>query len=241
VPDDAIPVIEAGRRPLLRDRVLREIETLLRAGNTVLVWGPWGIGKSTWLAALHEHARRERLPCGISPQTSSLRDVTQAFARAYPEVSLEQRSQRQIRWALRLALDAQPGLLLLDDLRKAGSALRSFLRSLRGSGLGIGIAADVEGPRDLARLRALHLAYHERAFPPLRGAPLHKLVSNAVPASIHAQDRRTLVRMAAGRPGWVVRIGERLRDPEYWRGDRIQLEKLRADIAVEVLAHYVEP
>jgi hypothetical protein len=224
---------------LLRDRVLLDVEMRLRAGNTVLVWGPWGIGKSTWLAGLYERSVSEGVPCGLAPRTTSLHDVTEALARAYPGVSLTNRSQRQVRSALRMALEARPGILLLDDLREAGTAMRGFLRSLRGTGLGIAIAVDVEHPRDLARARRLGLAYHQRAIPPLRGEPLGALVARAWEPTIHPSDRRALIRIASGRPGWVVRIAERLRDDAYWRGCRICCEKLSADVTLDALAHYV--
>lgn len=223
---------------LQRDRVLQEVEGVLRAGNTVLVWGPWGAGKSTWLAEVLDRAASDGIPCGLASRTASLHDVTQALARAYPAVSLEARSQRQIRAALRMALERRPGLLLLDGLQAPGVALRSFLRSLRGTGLGIAFAADVEHSRDRRRLQALRLAYYEWAFPPLRGAAFRQLFERSMPAPLHAADRQALLRVAAGRPGWIVRMGERLRDDGYWRGDRIRVEMLRADVTLEVLEHY---
>lgn len=222
----------------LRDRVLDEVEALLRRGQTVLLVGPWGIGKSAWLARLHERAEATRVPCGLSARTDSLADVTRALSRAYPHVPTSNRSQRGIRSALRMALERRSGLLLLDHFRAAGTATRGFLRSLRGSGLGIAIAVDVERPRDLERVKALRLAYYERAVPPLRGEPLRRLLASAV-GDARRHELTAIVRMAAGRPGWLVRIGERLRDPEYWRGDRILLEKLHADLRLDVLAHYV--
>lgn len=222
----------------LRDRVLDEVETLLGRGQTVLLWGPWGIGKSAWLARLHEHAEAAGVPCGLAARTDSLADVTRALCRAYPEVPTSNRSQRGVRSALRMALERRSGLLLLDHFRATGTATRGFLRSLRRSGLGIAIAVDIEHPRDLERVKALRLAYYERAVPPLRGEPLRRLLASAV-GDAPRRELAEIVRMAAGRPGWIVRIGERLRDREYRRGDRILLEKLHADLRLDVLAHYV--
>jgi len=226
-------------RSTLRDRTLLEVEALLRAGNTVLVWGPWGIGKSTWLERIRERAISEGRPCGLSTRTTALRDVTVSLARAYSGVSRESRTQRQLRSALRMALESRPGFLLLDDLREAGGAMRGFLRSLRGTGLGIAIAADVENPHELERVLRLRLAYYRIPVPPLRGEPLAALLSSAVQRAIDPSDRRALVRIAGGRPGWIRRMGERLRDPGYWRGDRIRLEKLQADLTLDILERYL--
>lgn len=227
-----------GSARLLRDRLLDEMEGVLSSGQTILVWGPWGAGKSTWLAEVYDRAASQGLPCGLARRTASLHDVTEALAGAYPAVSTGGRSQRQIRAALRMTLERRPGLLLLDDLQAPGVALRSFLRSLRGTGLGIAIAADVEHPRDRRRLQELRLAYYEWPFPPLRGEPLRRLFESSMPVPIHAADRRALLRMAAGRPGWIVCMGERLRQEAYWRGRRVRVEMLRADVSLDVLESY---
>ncbi|HZS41775.1 MAG TPA: ATP-binding protein [Polyangia bacterium] len=203
-----------------------------RDGQTVLLHGPVGSGKTAILDELRRRAARLDVPCGISPQTATLGDLTRALTQAYPVVDPTGRTQRRLRSGLRLAIAARPGVLLLDHVVAAGAAVKGFLRSLRGTGLGVVLAGDVEHPRDHARLRALGLAYREIAIPPLDGRYCARLLADGAHALLVEGDRIALVRMAEGRPGWALAIARRLSDERYWSGDRVRLELLRADVSI---------
>ena len=141
-----------------RAAVVDRLTKLAVAGRTVLLLGPVGIGKTTILGMLASALSETGRPVGLCHQASSLGDVIAALGRAYPEIGTRAKTQRALRGALRLAVDHRPGTLLLDHLVGAGTALKGFLRSLQGTGLGVVIAADIEHERDHARIRAMKIA-----------------------------------------------------------------------------------
>lgn len=220
-----------------RDSLVDVLWNHVLDGHTVLIHGSVGIGKTTVLDAIAERAARERRPCGRARRTVTLGDVTRALAGAYPDVDAEEVTQRRLRGRLRLAVELQPGVLLLDDLREASTALKGFLRALRGTGLGVILAGDAEHPRDHARLRGLGLSYREIKVPPLAGRHMAKLFDAALAqrrpfAHLTEDERAAVVRAAAGRPGWLVQAAQLLCERHYFSGDRVRLEILRSDIAV---------
>lgn len=222
----AVPIV--GRAQLID-----ELWQGLTAGHTILLHGPVGIGKTTVLDAIDARARRAHKPCARAPRTEQLADVTRALADAYPEVAAA--TQRQLRGRLRLAVERRPGLLLLDQLGAAGTATKGFLRSLRGLGLGVLLAGDVEHPRDRQRLRDFGLAYRELEVPPLSTRSLSRVLGALVPSlrPLHSDDEAALLVAARGRPGWLVAAAERLGDKRYWSDDgRIRSTLLAADLAV---------
>jgi len=134
-------------------------------------------------------------------------------------------------------------MLLLDHLLDAGSALKGYLRSLRGTGLGVVIAADVEHPRDHARIRARGLSYREIALPPLLERHMRRLFDRRIkarrlPNPVSEPDRGALVQIAKGRPGWIVRLAVAASQPRYWRGDRLLIDLLAIDVSIAVTQYY---
>lgn len=222
----AVPVV--GRAQIIDD-----LWQGVAAGHTILLHGPVGIGKSALLDAIAARARRARKPCARAQRTEQLADVTQALAQAYPEVAAT--TQRQLRGRLRLAVERRPGVLLLDHVGAAGTATKGFLRSLRGLGLGVLLAGDVEHPRDHQRLRDFGLAYREVAVPPLSTRSMSRVLTASLASSrpLHADDEAALLTAARGRPGWLIAAVERLADPRYWSDDgRVRQTLLAADLTV---------
>jgi hypothetical protein len=232
-----------GEAPLLgRDEVIASLEDLGRQGYTVLVYGPLGIGKTSVLVELARRSQRKRRPCAFCPRTEHLAEVTAALARCYPEAATP-RLQRHRRSRLRLAVEDHPGLLLLDDFIYVGTALKGYLRSLRGTGLGVIIAADVDQPRDHVRLRQHGLAFRELALPPLRGSVMGRLLERelakrTLPSPLAQEDRDALIRAAQGRPGWIARLVAGATEIRYWHESRLAVDVLVADVLIEVARHY---
>jgi hypothetical protein len=152
-------------------------------------------------------------------------------------------TQRQRRSRVRLAIEHEPGILVLDHLRDIGSAAKGYLRSLRGTGLGVVLAADVEHPRDHARIRGRGLFHRELALPPLPRRFMRRLLdreieSQRMPNLVSQLDRDSLIQIAQGRPGWIVRLAAAASHVRYWRAGRLLIDLLATDVALAVTQHY---
>jgi energy-coupling factor transporter ATP-binding protein EcfA2 len=225
-----------------RDEILDSVETLAFSGETVLVYGPPGIGKTAILSELARRAGQAGRPCAICPRTERLSDVTEALVRGYA-TGTGALTQRQRRSRVRLAIERKPGILLLDHLLDVGNAVKGYLRSLRGTGLGVVIAVDVEQARDHVRIRARGLAYRELALPPLHGRYQRRLLDREIesqmpPHPISESERDALMQVAQGRPGWIVRLVAATLQARYWREDRLLIDLLAADVSMAIASHY---
>jgi replication-associated recombination protein RarA len=204
-----------------RERVYARVCGLLDAGQTVLIYGPVGSGKTTLIEAIAARARKEGIPYGLSTRTDTLSDLTSALARAYPDVDALTGSKRRVRYRLRMKAETRRCLLLLDHIGGAGTIFKGTLKALRGHGIGVLIAADVEKPRDHDRARGLRLAFHELALPPLTASATRAVLAAALsqrtlPFPVGEEDLRDLVRGAEGLPGRAVGFAAALERREAW-------------------------
>jgi MoxR-like ATPase len=129
-----------------REKLVENVTDLVIGGAEVLLHGPMGIGKTTILEAVATRVRSTGRPCGFAPRTKGLGDVTGALAAAFPEANAP--TQRRLRNMLLRHVEKRPAVLVLDHVLNAPTAMRSFLRSLRGNRTGVVFAFDVEHPRD---------------------------------------------------------------------------------------------
>jgi len=227
-----------------RKKLLDEVEEGVLHGSTLLLLGPLGIGKTSILRELSVRLRDHGRPCGFSPDTRCLGDITAALASAYPGTDASSLTQRSLRSSLRLAVERQPGALLLDHVTAAGTAMKGFLRSLRGTGLGVVLAADVENRRDHAAARALHLTHMEITVPPLAGSAMATLLNDRLgrcppPHPMHGDDRRQLLRLAKGNPGRLAVFMELLSEERFWRDGRVSTAPVQGTALELVLQHYL--
>ncbi len=221
-----------GRRDLLRT-----LWALVTQGATVLLHGPVGIGKTSLLRALISWARTSGRPHGLSPRTERLGDATAALAGAYPKAAALAVGQRVLKSRLRRAVEARPGVLLLDDVVEAGRPFKGFLKSLRGTGLGVVVAVDVDHARDHARARGFGLAHREIAVHRLHGLTMRRILADqlarrALPHALVEGDAAGLVNASEGCPGRLVAMVEHLVAPDYWHEGRIRLGLLRTDTSI---------
>lgn len=229
--------------PLLgREHELSHIGALLDRGLVVVVYGRVGVGKSTLLRALARRARQVGRPCALAARTLSLSDFTKALARAYPRVSTSG-PQRHIRGRLRMAMEKQPGVLLFDDLGQTGTAFKGAIRSVRGTGLGVVLAADADHPRDHERIRALALSHYEIELRPLHGNSMRALLDRLVAhhtlaGTLTADHLRDLVAATEGLPGRAIEFAEALTRPESWSAGRPRIDWLRASAAIRASERY---
>ena len=228
----------ADAAPLGIRRLSWLLSRRLLAGEHLLLWGPTGSGKTTLLMAIESQVRGR--PCARTLQTRSLDDITCALERAYPGVATRGMSRRTARGRLWRAADREPVVLLLDDVGHVGTAMKGFLRRLRGGIAGVMLAADVDSPRERARLREQHLGYQTLRMPPLAGKAQRVLLTTQwaaceLPALPLAVGRQ-LIRAAHGRPGWIVMCAELARDPVYWRGNTVKPALLALDTELRLRA-----
>ncbi len=143
---------------LARDEIVEELARLACDANAAVVFGPFGIGKSSILAEVVRRIRARGVPCGFSPHTETLREVIRGLDEAYPGLAACGAGRRQLRNRLRLAAEAQPGALVLDHLWDESAAMKGLIRYARILNLGLLVAVDAETPRDRAWLRSLKLS-----------------------------------------------------------------------------------
>jgi replication-associated recombination protein RarA len=229
--------------PLLgRAHDLARLDALVRSGTTAVLYGPVGVGKSALLRAMASHARQRGVPCGLVARTSALSHFTEALTFAYPGVPTTG-GQRQLRARLRIAVEARPGLLLLDGLGRTGTAFKGALRAVRGMGLGVVLAADVDRPRDHERLRALGLSRCEIELRPLHGRSIRALLETLLAerplaGNVDPDSLRALVAAAEGLPGRAVEFADALVDPTAWSAGRPRVDWLRTGSVIGAAERY---
>ena len=227
-----------------RRNLLRQLTDSLMAGHTVLLYGPMGSGKSALLDALARRMKKQHRPCGFCCRARSLPDITEALLAAYPVVQREGRTQPQLRGDLVHAVEARPGVLLLDHLGDLGSQFKGYLRTMGETGLWMLLAADAEATRDHDRLRAMHLSFRETEAPRLPSRNLHQILNETLkagppPFNLTNTDRSALIRLARGRPGWAIWAGRMLREIHFWRHGRVLLGSVHLGIMMQILNRYL--
>jgi hypothetical protein len=224
------------------DRAFRALATQLTAGllrgQHIVLWGPRGGGKTTLLNAILEELGDAH--CALSPTTSSLDDITRALERAYSNTSTTGLTRRAARSRLWWAADAEPGCVLLDHVTRVPSAMKGWLRRLRGGVVGVMLAVDVDSPRERERLRALKIGCMTMRMPPTASRSLMRLLIHSIESPtalpLSTADRRTLVRAARGRPGWIMQCAALSADPRYWLDGQLRAHVLTLDTELRLRA-----
>jgi hypothetical protein len=234
--------IMAMTEPVEVDRAFRALTTRLAAGLSrgqhVVLWGPRGSGKSALLRAVLPELRSAR--CALCATTSSLDDITRTLERAYSEIATAGLTRRAARSRLWWAADAEPGCLLLDHVTRVPSAMKGWLRRLRGGVVGVTLAVDVDSPRERQRLREMKVGCLSLRMPPTSSRTLMRLLGHAwsmEPAfALPTAARRILVRAARGRPGWIVLCAALGAQPRYWHQQQLRVHVLALDTEMHLRA-----
>lgn len=217
------------------DRAFRALATKLAAsllrGQHIVLWGPRGSGKTTLLNAVLLELGDTH--CGLCLATSSLDDITRALERAYSDTRTTGLTRRAARSRLWWAADAESGCVLLDHVTRVPTAMKGWLRRLRGGVVGVVLAVDVNSPRERERLRGLKIGCMSTRMPPTASRTLTRLLVHswktrtALPLSGSARGR--LVRAARGRPGWIMQCAALSADPRYWLDGQLRVHVLSLD------------
>ena len=216
-----------------RRDVMRALAEHLDEGHFVLLYGPRGVGKTAVLQALAERCSAAGLAVGTAERTATLADLVSALELAYPGVDVDVARPRA-RARLRLAAESSRCVLLLDDVGQVGSAFKSLLRSLRGTGSGVVMAAGADSPREHEDLRALHLAHREFELPRLGAASMRALLGRmlataSTPHPLHEDDVERLVHAAEGLPGRATWFVAELAREAAWCDGRVRAEWLHTE------------
>lgn len=214
------------------------LEERLRRGEHLALYGPRGSGKSAILAELHGRLTRARVPCALSPSTTSLDDITRALEQAYPGVRTLELARRAARARLWWAADQRFGVLLLDHLSDVSSAMIGFLRRLHGHVVGALSAVDVEDERERQQMKPWRYGAVSVRMPLVPSGRLRRLLharcaSLGLPPHDEEQEHR-LVHEARGRPGWIIQCTELERDARYWCAHGLLLSVLCTDTEAAV-------
>jgi hypothetical protein len=201
------------------------------AGQHLVLWGPQGSGKTTLLKAVE--TRLTETPCARTSRTASLDDISRALERAYPGTATKGVRRRVARARLFAAADQRRGVLLLDHAHIGGTAMKGWLKRLRGGVVGIVLAVDVENARQRRALSPYAFGTATLRMPALAPRHLRRLLRSdwdrrTLPL-LSSQDQRALVAAAQGRPGWILHCTALAADPRYWMGDRLRTSLLCTD------------
>jgi hypothetical protein len=211
-----------------------KLAAALSRGQHIVLWGPRGAGKTMLLNTVLQELGD--VHCALSPATSSLDDITRALERAYSATSTKGLTRRAARSRLWSAADAEPGCVLLDHVTRVPSAMKGWLRRLRGGVVGVVLAVDVDSPRERDRLRGLKIGCTTLRMPPATSRTLTRLLvhswelQTALPFS--APARRALVRAARGRPRWIMECAALASDPQYWLDGQPRVHLLAIDTEI---------
>jgi hypothetical protein len=181
----------------------RDVARRLRRGESMVLYGPHGIGKTTLLLDLQARMRNAGVRCARAPHTQSLDDITHALEEAYPTADDARRTVSR-----QSPVDLKGGVLLLDHVKEVTNAMVGFLRRLRGASIGVLTAVDVEVESERRRLRPWRLGKLSVRMPPASADLLHDLLQarsaeRGLP-KLEPEVERRLIRAAEGRPGWIV-------------------------------------
>ncbi len=215
-----------------------ELARRLRHGEHLALWGPRGSGKSAVLAELQARLIRMQVPCGLSPSTTSLDDITRALERAYPGVDTVEIGRRTARARLWWVADQHPGVLLLDHLSDVSNAMVAFLRRLHGGVIGALSALDVDDERERREVKPWRYGAMSVRMPLTSRSRLRRLLRArrarlGLPPLDENLEHRFL-HAARGRPGWIVRCTELECDRRYWCEHGLLVTVLCTDAEVAV-------
>ena len=212
------------------DTLRRDVQRRLRRGESMVLHGPHGIGKTTLLLELETRLRAAGVTCVRVPQTHSLGDITRELQQAYPAEGTAGDDGGGREWK---AAELQGGVLLLDHLTHLTNSMVRFLHWVRGGTMGVLSAVDVEVEEERRRLRPHRLGALSVRMPGLSADLLHDLLrQRAVELHLPALDTesaRRLVRAAEGRPGWILKCLELQAETRYWQGEQLFASLLCTD------------
>ena len=189
-----------------------------------MLYGPLGSGKSTILAKLHRQICSVGMPCALWTATSSLDDITRAFAQAYPHINTKA-TRRGARSRLWLAADQNRGVLIFDHVTKITNAMVGYLRRLRGGVAGVLLCFDVEKESQRLKIRSRQLHHAFLRMPLASPQQLRRqfrrgCAGQPIPGISRTHELQ-IIQAARGRTGWIDCCTRLIAHGRYWTGDSL--------------------
>ena len=133
------------------DHLVCELAERLGRAEHIVVYGPSGIGKSTLFRELGARLTTIGIRWSMAPRAEGLKDVVLALESLYPDANGGRLlSPQRVRAQFCNIAETSRGALLLDHVASVGTALKGFIRSLRGTRLGFAFAVDISSKLSLA-------------------------------------------------------------------------------------------
>jgi len=211
----------------------KDISRRLRRGEHLVLYGPWGSGKTTVVIELEGRFRQAGIPCGRSELTQSVDDILDALKAVYPSVDTTGLDLPTARAQFVEAAIARAGILLLDHVIEVDNLMARFLQRLHRGPIGVLSVVDVEVEEEKRRLRPWRLGTLAVRIPPESSNRLAELLESShrdqgLPP-LKTEFKSQLLRFAQGRPGWIRTCIELERNGHYWQDDQLFISQLCED------------
>ena len=211
----------------------KDISRRLRRGEHLVLYGPWGGGKTTVVIELEGRFRQAGIPCGRSELTQSVDDILNALKAAYPSVDTTGLDLLGARARFVEAAISSAGILLLDHVIEVDNLMARFLQRLHRGPIGVLSVVDVEVEEEKRSLRPWRLGTLAVRIPPEPTSRLAELLESyhrehGLPP-LKDEFKAQLLRFAQGRPGWIRACLELEREGHYWQDDQLFISQLCED------------
>lgn len=247
--------VGAGPGLVGRDHERERLVCALRAGRSVIVCGPPGIGKTALVrdvANRWDHVREGRLLLYAgdgSTRRRLLRCQAESLFLAVGRLDLPPRagsaawigSDRELRrflavatlpvlrCALAAALRARAWGTIVDHPNARGARLETYVANLLGE---VPVVLVAEKPERLGRAANLLFAFDSIELGPLARCATEELAALWLPAA-DRDARRDLARESGGNPRRLRTLARLAKDESYWRDGRLALRLLAMDAKIE--------
>jgi hypothetical protein len=211
----------------------KDVSRRLRRGEHLVLYGPWGSGKTTVVIDLESRFKEAGIRCGRSERTQSLDDIVAALSAVYPSPDSPAADFQDERARLWQAASGKAGILLLDHLLAVDNSMARFLRRLHRGTVGVLSVVDIELEEEQRKLRPWRLGTLAVRIPPESADRLARILEAAhedygLPP-LKGDFESQLLRFAQGRPGWIHQCIELERNGHYWQDDQLFITQLCED------------
>lgn len=241
-----------------RERERAAFVEALRAGHSVRIHGPRGIGKTALVrdVASSWDAKREGRLLLYAPDCSTRRSLLRGLveslfgvlgslrAEGLPALRSPHALRRFVQSARRQELNAvlhrslagRPAIRVLDHPDARGARLESYVENLVFDSEPVVLIA--VQPSALGRVERLFFAFELLELAPLPRSEMQRLADIWLPEG-SAEGRAELARHSGGNPGRLHHLARLARKEKYWLRGRLNFDLLELDLKIAEIAEGV--